>query len=163
MVAAGGGGVYSVDVLGALHLIVSAWNNVPPETIRNCFHHAGFSMSNLEVEPVDDAPEMPEGSHTWKEFLDCDTNISVCHDSSLQDLVNEISIQCSSDEEEEEEARVVTFAETWKGGDMLQSFLQQHSAPTDMLFTTEKVMDYVGNEQVGGACQTTLDDFFKKI
>ncbi|XP_054717282.1 tigger transposable element-derived protein 4-like [Uloborus diversus] len=33
---------YDIDILGAMHLAKSAWNDVPQNTIAHCFRHAGF-------------------------------------------------------------------------------------------------------------------------
>ena len=39
-----------ISVLDAIH----AWNCVTPQTITNCFRHAGFSTDNVEATSNDD-------------------------------------------------------------------------------------------------------------
>ncbi|KAH9368532.1 hypothetical protein HPB48_021872 [Haemaphysalis longicornis] len=36
-----------VDLLGAIHMMTSAWNGVKKETVANCFRKAGFVTAEL--------------------------------------------------------------------------------------------------------------------
>lgn len=39
---------YSIDLLGAVHLLCHSWKELAPAKIANCFAHAGFSRSHAE-------------------------------------------------------------------------------------------------------------------
>ena len=42
MIAAVENKTYGIDILGAMHLAKSAWNDVLQKAIAHCFRHAGF-------------------------------------------------------------------------------------------------------------------------
>lgn len=53
--------LYEIDVLGAMHLAKSAWNDVSKETIANCFRHAGFkTKEEFQKESKVTSAEVPE-------------------------------------------------------------------------------------------------------
>ena len=74
---------YHIDILGAMHLAKSAWNDVPQNIITHCFCHACFKtkeefqkeLGNQSAEfrplpeplspgaPVDDTPDTNEMTH----------------------------------------------------------------------------------------------------
>lgn len=52
LMAMDSGEEFSVDVLGAIHLLKQAWERVLPETIAHCFCHSGFQLQYVsEVTP----------------------------------------------------------------------------------------------------------------
>uniref|UniRef100_A0A023GKX0 Putative tigger transposase n=1 Tax=Amblyomma triste TaxID=251400 RepID=A0A023GKX0_AMBTT len=47
---------YSIDLLGAIHLLNFSWKELAPSKIANCFAHAGFSRAAV-TDPDDDQPD----------------------------------------------------------------------------------------------------------
>ncbi|XP_035228104.1 tigger transposable element-derived protein 6-like [Stegodyphus dumicola] len=45
---------YQIDILGAMHLSISAWNDVLDETISKAFRHAGFIKETDVTEEIHD-------------------------------------------------------------------------------------------------------------
>lgn len=112
---------YMIDIYDAMHLSISAWNNVSGTTISNVFQHRGFikeidipeefhdntsynfSKDELLIHELRRRKmQLPENSS--QDFLDMDSNIiymeEILDDAVINNLINENEIELSDQEEE---------------------------------------------------------------
>ncbi|KFM72755.1 Tigger transposable element-derived protein 6, partial [Stegodyphus mimosarum] len=114
---------YQIDILGAMHLSISAWNDVLDETISKAFRHAGFIKETDVTEEIHDNrshdedevlmhelrrrnPQLPELS--FENFLNVDSNVICTEEISDHDIISSIINENErlSDSEEEDENEV---------------------------------------------------------
>ncbi|GBN65189.1 hypothetical protein AVEN_8424-1 [Araneus ventricosus] len=63
-----------VSLLGALHFVKEAWDEVSDVTIRNCFRHGGFIRTKQEDNP--DVTEKPDdlSDNDYEVWINVDAN-----------------------------------------------------------------------------------------
>ncbi|KAH8037147.1 hypothetical protein HPB51_008829 [Rhipicephalus microplus] len=113
---------YSIDLLGAIHLLAHSWMQVQPATIRNCFARAQFKMpeegndenmeDNEDGEDTEDCESLlvevlerqGEGvdKFNFGTFRDVDGDVLTSPDFSDSDIVAAIAPRPDSSESEEE-------------------------------------------------------------
>ena len=112
---------FDINLLQAIIMPDKAWAKVTSNTVRNCFHHVGFTLRTLdtEVAVTSNDPlecfvvESQEYSAVLEimpkdDYIDCDTFLSVCeHPSSIRLVSNEVETT-----EEDEESDTVEEVET---------------------------------------------------
>ncbi|XP_035210610.1 uncharacterized protein LOC118184960 [Stegodyphus dumicola] len=96
---------YQIDILGAMHLSISAWNDVLDETISKAFRHASFIKETDVTEEIHDKrshdedealmhelrrrnPQLPELS--FEDFLNVDSNVICMEEISDHDIISSI-------------------------------------------------------------------------
>lgn len=113
---------YTVTLLGALHMVARAWDQVTPRTIANCFRHSGFigqrsstAQDTCVQELTDDIwdqENVPTDMHEalqgvrFSDYVDADTAAVVCGVRSDEDILAEVSGREEPEEETEEEQEV---------------------------------------------------------
>ncbi|KAH6948177.1 hypothetical protein HPB50_023127 [Hyalomma asiaticum] len=99
---------YNLDLLGAIHILYHAWEQMQATTIQRCFHHAGFQarepVADEEESPVDaDAvftQAVPSAPFTRQDSETIDENVGTCREEMLE-LISEVQADdqpSSSDE-----------------------------------------------------------------
>ena len=96
---------FSVNVLGALRILHSAWDKVTEQTTANCFSRAGFKLpnTNLEediIENEDVTPCLPEGVN-FDDYISVDENVITTEVMSDDDIIEAISHTEPENEEED--------------------------------------------------------------
>ncbi|KAH9374653.1 hypothetical protein HPB48_017225 [Haemaphysalis longicornis] len=93
-----------VDLLGAIHMMTSAWNGVKKETVANCFRKAGFVTAELseackggddDVECMGDTfrelsflfPAAVPAGVSADDFVNADTNVQAVSSLGDEDIV----------------------------------------------------------------------------
>ncbi|XP_035234146.1 tigger transposable element-derived protein 6-like [Stegodyphus dumicola] len=166
---------YQTDILGAMHLSISAWNDVLDETISKAFRHAGFIKETDVTEEIHDNrshdedevlmhelcrrnPQLPELS--FKDFLNVDSNVICTEEISDHDIISSIINENErlSDPEEENE---VTPRPTLKQATEYLSELRRFFEASDnceMLTNIEKMESCIVQSVV--LKQTKIRDYF---
>ncbi|XP_064462709.1 tigger transposable element-derived protein 4-like [Ornithodoros turicata] len=122
---------YSIDLLGAIHLICRSWRDLEGAKIANCFVHAGFCRVRATAQPVelDDREESEslyrrvhdlvgqEVDDDFDSFARVDTNVPVVSpvtDAEIVDIiVGHMDVDEGASEDESEGPREIpTAAET---------------------------------------------------
>ena len=110
-----------INMLLAMHMLVSAWDRVSPSTIQNCFRAAGISQQSQECAVADDddpfdmlveeidnlrerAPELAPENVTADTVIECDNDTATFDAAPLtdEDILSEVRQSTSSDFGEEE-------------------------------------------------------------
>ncbi|XP_071035287.1 tigger transposable element-derived protein 6-like [Parasteatoda tepidariorum] len=154
---------FKVDVLEAMRLLSSAWNNdVSETTIRNCFRKCRVfkeTQSEPVIEELQDE-EVIENS----DFINFDENIAVCGDISDEEF---IQITEENDESAAEEEGSETIApnilEARASLEVLQNFLESREEIDSSMFVhLQKIEDLLFLETHKGLLQRKVTDYFKK-
>ncbi|KAG0415263.1 hypothetical protein HPB47_007574 [Ixodes persulcatus] len=111
--------------VSALGMLSDAWKAVTPDTLRNCFRHAGFTLdseSAVETEdPVPDAQsistenligDLRDDGHavppavTFDKFTDMDSALDVCADLTDEEIVRQV-LEPDSESDSEDDAPAI--------------------------------------------------------
>lgn len=154
-----------------MHYLVSSWESVTSDTVRNCFHKCGFRRvpgAEETQEPSDDYAEIDEEFRStgadglFSEFVAVDDNVLTCEPQSVAEIVAEVRGGEASDSDEDDEEDIpTTFAQAAAGLDALRSFFRdkENSAADKNIRELEKQL-YLSNGRT--LHQRTLVDYFKQ-
>ncbi|KAK8772621.1 hypothetical protein V5799_024135 [Amblyomma americanum] len=172
---------YSVDLLGAICLIVYAWKQVEGDMIRRCFMHAGFSKQQDDSpEDASDASctlddegellcarmtdfdeENGGGSNglTFADYLSAELDVQ----TSYADLEGEICDNGPSSEGEGdvEPARAPALAAVVESLNVVRSFVECSGGNSGLLRTVSRLEDAAYGAANYRAKQSRIDDYFK--
>ncbi|KAK8784520.1 hypothetical protein V5799_009115 [Amblyomma americanum] len=172
---------YSVDLLGAICLIVYAWKQVEGDMIRRCFMHAGFSkQQDVSPEDASDASctlddegellcarmtdfdeESGDGSNelTFADYLSAELDAQ----TSYADLEGEICDNGPSSEVEGdvEPARAPALAAVVESLNVVHSFVECSGGNSELLRTVSRLEDAAYGAANYRAKQSRIDDYFK--
>ncbi|XP_037558463.1 jerky protein homolog-like [Dermacentor silvarum] len=110
------GKTYTIDLLGAVHLLAHSWREVQPATIQNCFARAQFKIlegdddadgedaedcENLLVEVLERQGAADEEVN-FGTFRDVDGDVTTSPDFSDSDIVAAVAPRPASSESEED-------------------------------------------------------------
>lgn len=92
-----------LNILEALKIVKRSWWLVTPNTIKNCFRAAGFSLvdDDQEMEP-DESIQLPMPAEDFDQYVDCDANIECYGALSIEEIITEVQGVSSSTVELEE-------------------------------------------------------------
>lgn len=155
------GKMYEIDLLGAVHLINEAWQQVHQASIMNCFVHAGFSSSTAVPEPAD-------------EFSGCDElcndvmRLACCGESGSEDLNFEDYALYDGDVPVSGEMSDTEIVESALGSDVPEAHVedeQPREVPTSsetrrMLGLLRNKVEYSGGQERLMRCIKVLEDAF---
>ncbi|XP_042144201.1 tigger transposable element-derived protein 6-like [Ixodes scapularis] len=133
-----------IDLLGAIEMLSRAWSDIAPNTIKNCFRHAGLYLDNdrasteeaIEVTD-DDLNEMwrdlgrlpdavPDGVEL-EDFLGVDDDVAVTSSPSDNEIVAEVVAASANDDDDEEaedpEAPCPTLHEALAATEVLRRYV----------------------------------------
>ncbi|XP_060569621.1 tigger transposable element-derived protein 4-like [Ruditapes philippinarum] len=138
------GGETSISVLDALYMLKTAWHAVSPQTIANCFRHAGFQQSSVSgIEMIEDDPEddLPlstlrrlTSGVSFEQYTSADDSVPVCADLNDEEIINNVVSQRQShdetlpddnDDDELPSRSGVTICDAMDGLDAVRDFLHQ--------------------------------------
>ena len=101
------------DILKACHTVAAAWSNVLPQSISNSFRHCGFTHTpappaELDEDDIPLAQLIRSSAPTitpdeLDAFLHADDNLLTCAPYEIEDVVQTITAQESSDESDSED------------------------------------------------------------
>lgn len=99
-------------------MISEAWNRVTKETIRNCYHHAGFKvLLNIDEHftPEDDLPLSvwlqeienveKQAQGNWDEFVNIDSDLQTTYDTTIEEVLQEEQMNEEDTSEEENDSK----------------------------------------------------------
>ncbi|XP_035221575.1 tigger transposable element-derived protein 4-like [Stegodyphus dumicola] len=167
---------YQIDILGAMNLSISAWNDVLDETISKAFRHAGFIKETDVTEEIHDNrshdedevlmhelrrnPQLPELS--FEDFLNVDSNVICTEEISDHDIISSIINENErfSDPEEEEENEVTPRPTLKQAAEYLSKLRRFFEANDncEMLTNIEKMESCIVQSVV--LKQTKISDYF---
>ncbi|XP_049271361.1 tigger transposable element-derived protein 4-like [Rhipicephalus sanguineus] len=103
------GKAYKVDILAAIHMLAEAWKAVKPETIANCFRHAGFGAAEeAEADDLDvrdlrsggvDVPAMV----TFRDFTGADDDVVSCAEPTEDEILRQVVPQPESGSDDDDD------------------------------------------------------------
>lgn len=167
-----------MDVLQAIQFIIRSWDELTPETIRNCWNHTKILPIITTDSDATNTPTLGELSQmltslnlpdtmSIEEFLSNPEEEEVYvvpDDEELVELYrrqSDLPINSSSEEADDSiEPRIISVNEASKGLEIVYNFLQQQN-DAEQLFKHIKALDkYINLRKTTTMRQTTMDQFF---
>ncbi|XP_042147493.1 tigger transposable element-derived protein 6-like [Ixodes scapularis] len=169
-----------IDLLGAIEMLSRAWSDIAPNTIKNCFRHAGLYLDNdrasteeaIEVTD-DDLNEMwrdlgrlpdavPDGVEL-EDFLGVDDDVAVTSSPSDNEIVAEVvaaSANDDDDEAEDPEASCPTLHEALAATEVLRRYCSQlQGSGLSLVNQLSRVEDEILKDAVKAKTQAKITSF----
>ncbi|XP_040075177.2 tigger transposable element-derived protein 6-like [Ixodes scapularis] len=170
-----------IDLLGAIEMLSRAWSDIAPNTIKNCFRHAGLSLDNdrasteeaIEVTD-DDLNEMwrdlgrlpdavPDGVEL-EDFLGVDDDVAVTSSPSDNEIVAEVVAASANDDDDEEaedpEAPCPTLHEALAATEVLRRYCSQlQGSGLSLVNQLSRVEDEILKDAVKAKTQAKITSF----
>ena len=172
---------FSVNVLEALRILKSAWCKVTPQTIVNCFRHAGFLVPNVDEEFEIEVREggsdsgiqkeeilriLPQGV-TFADYLSVDDGIiptGVMTDDDIVEAFTNAGGEPTLDEFEEDDTpfplEVPTSCEALKALKLVQRYFESQKHSEDSLDLVRQLEDNLTSLLIESKRQSSITDFF---
>ena len=149
----------SLNILDSMHYISTAWNDMKPEVIRNCFRRAHIGEGGEEALPDEDATEYAD----FTEYLTIDDGIVTAELRTIEQLVDDRDQNPEEEtEDEEEEARPIPSAGAALNSlSAVRDFVSSIPESQEMLSLIGKVENFIVNEGVAQKKQTRIDSFLQ--
>lgn len=173
-----------LDVLQASRMCKKAWDQVQPETIKNCFRKAGFvKIENDEeisieteeetVPPVDGWDDIiTNPTISFEDFVNMDENVAVCGEltdaeiiADVLDLENQDGDDAFGDDftDCDRDEPVLSVLEASNHIKELRRFFESRNEVSDLVFRSLNVLDsFVMTERLNCRKQLKISSFFKK-
>lgn len=171
-----------INVLDALRILQEAWCQVSANTIRNCFHHCGFSCDTDEEDlenpqifsayaTLQERSCIPEDMDP-EDYLHIDDDVPTCAMSTDDDIVEAVlSARMENDDEQEDDCCLVQHqpinkAEAFECIDKLKMYFEQCDHLSDSPISAFEYLSKVRSELMqtrDKTRQSTLDQFFTKV
>ena len=170
---------FHVSILDALYNMRCAWGMVTPETITNCFKHAGFCAeedSTQRAPNADSAIEelsalfnrIDDADAGLEEYVNIDSDLPVTGDVSVSvdSIVDSIKKRQEppedDDDDEDEAAPLVTGSDANSALLTLRRFALQHKDGASLFDLLHQMEDKVGPMICSNKRQTGIMNFFPK-
>lgn len=172
-----------LDVLQASRMCKKAWDQVTPETIKNCFRKAGFVKNeNDEESSVETSAETMPSVDDWddvitnpaisyEDFVNVDENVAVCGDLTNAEIIADVlnvekqdGDDASGDElmEDVPEQTVPSAVEATNHIKELRRFFESRNDVSDSVFRSLNLLDsFVMTERLNNK-QLKISTFFEK-
>ena len=175
---------FRANVLDAIILLCAAWSDVSSTTIKNCFHHCGFSLDGEAQDPPDEEEDEQQGEagnvdedllarlnvilpdsppeDVLEDWLHCDEDIlttSELSDTQIIELAQNETYN-NSDEQDEIAIQKPTTAEVRKALKTLQDYCLCSQADPSVLDSIDFLQTRLNNVIASQATQTKVTDFF---
>ena len=184
---------YDIDILGAMHLAKSAWNDVPQNTIAHCFRHAGFKTKEEfqkelgsesaefrplqePLSPVDDTPDTNKMTQLLSvkfpdhdEFVAIDKTLQCCEENLNEDdfiarITRNEEICDSNDGEEIVQAfEKVNEKEAFNTINVLHQYFEGQFNSENFLQNLTDMESVIMKNSQMNFKQASFKDFFSKI
>jgi len=164
---------HSINVLDAIRLISSSWNNDVAKTgIKKSFKRCGFNFSDKENEAEltdewDPFVNFDEADFDeLEEYMDIDNNVTTCESLSDEAIINAVCGEPScndTDEEETEETQPPpTNKEAVDAVSILERYLECSNNVDKSLFNNvSNLKDFLMCEKLKKCRQSKITSFFK--
>lgn len=154
-----------IDVLEALQMIKSAWFNVTPETICNCFRKAGIIPGD-GVDITEEVELMLSDAlgEEIEHFLNIDNNIECFGEQTDDDIIDQVTNNNKADEGKESENEIdislpkPSMKQAFEAMTILKAYLGDHSEALNNLYDLENIMCQTHFKKTN---QMKIKDFFK--
>lgn len=166
----------TINILQAARMCSSAWDQVTPITIANCFKKAGFQHITLErLQEIEDI--IPVAEHwddvtgesgvSYEDFVQMDNEVAVCGELTNADILSDVinsqtATAISSDEEDDViEKPVPSICEAMNHIKELRCFVEGRQNVSDTIFQSlNKLEEFCLKEKINSRKQTKIDHFF---
>ncbi|KAK8772241.1 hypothetical protein V5799_024515 [Amblyomma americanum] len=175
---------YSIDLLGAICLMVCAWKQVEPALIRRCFEHAGFS-SESTVDADADYPcatldeegaeycdrinalcaeEGESNTVGFAEYLNFESEEQTGNsdlESEITAVMNKRDDSDDSDDDTDEPPRAPALGEVIGSLNVIRSFVECHGGSTEMFHLVGQLESMTFGAANYRTRQTSISDYFQ--
>jgi len=115
-----------INILGAVHYIMAAWQQVSQQTIQNCFRKAGHKYQSDGNEMANDDDDDDDFGQDWEElcraqqydfqsYISVDRHVATSGVETVAELCEAVgSARNVEEEDENEQVMVPSFAETYE-------------------------------------------------
>ncbi|KAL1482645.1 hypothetical protein MTO96_033657 [Rhipicephalus appendiculatus] len=162
---------YSIDLLGAVHLLCHSWKELAPAKIANCFAHAGFSRSHAEDADDDgeDCDDLYEAVNSivggdlegnFESFAMADADVPVVAPAMDAEIVDLLGGPDEEDEPLDEQLRKIpTVAQTQEILRLLRNRVECAGGDQDLIICLNK-LEQALLAPSRSTRQSQLTDFF---
>ncbi|GBB85688.1 hypothetical protein RclHR1_12170001 [Rhizophagus clarus] len=174
-----------MDILQAIRYIISSWNEVTDETIRNCWNHTEIlpdnePLNNDEIDDENDDQMIDELSRTIQalnlpnamrvnEFLNFseeDVTYEIFEDDQI--IMELVDIFKNSDEntddldeiDDSDEIVTISTSVALKSLETVNMFLLQQENADEYIKLVGKIENFIRKKQIHMMQQTTIDQYF---
>ncbi|XP_042148772.1 tigger transposable element-derived protein 6-like [Ixodes scapularis] len=170
-----------IDLLGAIEMLSRAWSDIAPNTIKNCFRHAGLYLDNdrasteeaIDVTDDDlnemwrDLGRLPDGvpdGVELEDFLGVDDDVAVTSSPSDNEIVAEVVAASANDadveEAEDPEAPCPTLHEALAATEVLRRYcFQIQGGGLILVNQLSRVEDEILKDAVKAKTQAKITSF----
>lgn len=172
-----------LDILQASRMCKQAWDQVTPETVKNCFKKAGFVKKEDDEGSIETAAETIPSVDGWddvinnpaiafEDFVDVDENVAVCGELTDAEIVADVLNEkqedddASGDEHVEDvpEKTVPSAADATNYIKELRLFFESRNDVSDDIFRSLNLLDsFVMTERLNCRKQAKISNFFEKL
>ncbi|XP_053377341.1 tigger transposable element-derived protein 4-like [Mercenaria mercenaria] len=177
---------FTVTVLDALRYLRRAWSQVKPETIANCYSHAGFRLSEITppavsvVDGDDDDDDVPLATlvelykiqqDEMDSYNNIEIDIQVCAEVTDSDIVNDLIMakicdvsEPEIDDDEPAPTPPPSLSDAMKACETLTQFFECQDNSNHELSLMCSMYKYLSKLEFNkrSAVQSSIMDFFKK-
>jgi len=168
--------VKEINLLTAVRLLRDSWNQVTPQTIRNCFQHALPGVHEVESEDTAVEAEIhptilremfPFG-YTFQAFIETDQTLVISDEYGNDNVATDICETDETNDEQEEkvdddEQTKVSNKEALQALKTLMTYCAQREVIVPNVTTAlHKCLDTVLNDYVNGKQQSGILPYFEK-
>lgn len=164
-----------IDILIASRLLKSAWDEVKPETIQNCFAKAGFQIipeADVQITVYEETEEWREvATVPYIDYLNVDQDILTFEQRSDREIVAELlnkkecsEVDGSSEEEPSDKTvSIPSSAEALQMVEKLKIYSESRENTHDDIFQSVQVLEsFVMSEIIKSRKQSKITSFFNK-
>jgi hypothetical protein len=182
--------VNNISILDAINMAKRAWDEVTPETIKNCFIKARFmfisneennTTQDIQIETPNLWPQICEQleieNASFLDYVTCDEELQTCEILTENQVLNNIRNDLLQDEctdisddnieEQEKELPKVSFADAIKSIKTLKSYLDSIQCDSDNfeqnLTNLHNMENFLLDNHLENVKQPKITDFFVKM
>ena len=169
---------YTPNVLDAIRMVSAAWDEVKPETVKNCFRKAGWKKDAVVTDADDDEDDIPLAvlrerlrlpeTMTFDDFVNADSDLATDEVLTEADIIaslrpNQQTSQIEEEEEEEEETHlenpVCSLADAKAHLQEVRRYLETCSHTSDFDFRSISVLESFLLQSIAQKQKSILDFF----
>ncbi|KAG8226398.1 hypothetical protein J437_LFUL011936 [Ladona fulva] len=161
-----------MNVLDAMHYVVSSWNEVKAETIVNCFHKVGFVNQPIKVSGRQESDD--EGwtelqarinqPGNFENFVEVDDGMVTSELLTIEDMIQSKGANSDTEEEDMAPPQSVKKSEALEAIETLRRFFSAKTGVDDAIFLRLSYLEHaVIASGPAPMQQTTIDDFLISI